>query len=56
MVGHMSSAMVRHYTHISNRAAREAVELLDKAGTPSFVGKFVGQEKKEVAIASKSLN
>jgi len=29
MVGHMSIAMVRHYTHISNNAARNAVELLD---------------------------
>src|ERR1035441_10050897 len=30
MVGHMRAAMTRHYTHISNRAAREAVELLNK--------------------------
>jgi integrase len=29
MVGHMSTAMVRYYTHISNHAARTAVELLD---------------------------
>lgn len=28
-VGHMSSRMVRHYTHVSSGAARKAVELLD---------------------------
>ncbi len=28
-VGHMSTRMVRHYTHISSGAARKAVELLD---------------------------
>jgi integrase len=43
MVGHMSSAMVRYYTHISNRAAREAVELLDDRGTGPFVGNLVGK-------------
>jgi integrase len=41
MVGHMSAAMTRHYTHISNRAAREAVELLDKPEITVFVEKFV---------------
>jgi site-specific recombinase XerD len=34
MVGHMSAHMVRYYTHISNRAARDAVELLDKQSDP----------------------
>jgi integrase len=28
-VGHMSTRMVRHYTHVSSGAARKAVELLD---------------------------
>jgi hypothetical protein len=42
MVGHMSAHMVRYYTHISNRAARDAVELLDKSSQTQFVGKFVG--------------
>jgi len=26
MVGHMGAAVTRHYTHISQNAAREAVE------------------------------
>lgn len=30
MVGHMSPAMVRYYTHISGNAARQAVEMLEK--------------------------
>ena len=29
MVGHISSRMLRHYTHISSGAARKAVEALD---------------------------
>jgi site-specific recombinase XerD len=38
MVGHMSSAMVKHYTHISTNAARAAVEMLDKIHQqPHFV-------------------
>jgi integrase len=56
MVGHMSAAMVRHYTHISNRAAREAVELLDKPETPPFVGKFVGKAESRLMVAGKLLN
>jgi integrase len=56
MVGHMSAAMVRHYTHISNRAAREAVELLDKTETAPFVGRFVGKEENQQLVVSKSLN
>jgi len=38
-VGHMSARMVRYSTHISNRAAREAVELLDKSRPNPLVGK-----------------
>jgi intergrase/recombinase len=30
MVGHISSRMLRHYTHIASGVARKAVELLDK--------------------------
>lgn len=30
MVGHMSAAVTRRYTHISNTAARRAVERLDE--------------------------
>jgi integrase len=38
MVGHMSPAMVRYYTHISGHAARQAVEMLDKTdNTTRFV-------------------
>jgi integrase len=54
MVGHMSAAMVRYYTHISNSAARKAVELLDP--TPSFVGNFVGKPKEGEESVTKSLN
>jgi integrase len=43
MVGHMFPRMVRYYTHISNRAAREAVELLDNASRGPFVGRLVGK-------------
>lgn len=45
MVGHISARMVRYYTHISNRAAREAVELLDNSNRDTFVGKLVGESK-----------
>jgi integrase len=31
MVGHMSPAMVRYYTHIGGSAARQAVEMLEKS-------------------------
>jgi integrase len=42
MVGHMSAAMTRHYTHISTNAARSAVELLEKMRPePHFVDEFV---------------
>jgi integrase len=56
MVGHMNAAMTRHYTHISNRAAREAVELLDKPETSPFVGNFVGKDETWQPAVSKSLN
>ena len=39
MVGHMSAAVTRRYTHISSQAARSAVELLDTK--PAFVDAFV---------------
>jgi len=42
MVGHMSAAVTKRYTHISSQAQRQAVELLDSANRESFVGTFVG--------------
>jgi integrase len=56
MVGHMSPRMVRYYTHISNRAAREAVELLDNASRGPFVGKLVGKTEGPEESNSKLLN
>ncbi len=56
MVGHMSPQMTKHYTHISNRAAREAVELLDKPEAAPFVGRFVGEDETRRFAVSKSLN
>jgi integrase len=53
MVGHMSARMVRHYTHISNRAAREAVELLDKSSRDAFVGKLVGKTEDAQELNAK---
>jgi len=42
MVGHMSAAVTRRYTHISNTAARRAVEVLDQ---PSTRGEIRGGEQ-----------
>jgi integrase len=56
MVGHMSARMVRYYTHISNRAAREAVELLDKSSRIQFVGKFVGNNHSVEEMSANMLN
>lgn len=56
MVGHMSALMTRHYTHISNNAAREAVELLDNPERVRFVGNFVGKLEGDRQMAPKSLN
>jgi integrase len=56
MVGHMSPAMTRHYTHISNKAAREAVELLDNPERVRFVGNLVGAPGAAAQAVSKSLN
>lgn len=44
MVGHMSARITRHYTHISNDAARRAVELLDRKSS-GFVDVFVDVAK-----------
>jgi len=46
MVGHMSAEMTRCYTQISDRAQRNAVELLDKARKPAAgaeCGEFCGE-------------
>jgi integrase len=40
MVGHVSDAITKHYTHISQNAARQAVEKLDRI-RPGFVEVFV---------------
>jgi integrase len=54
MVGHLSARMVRYYTHISNRAARAAVELLDNPA--GVVGKFVGKTEDVEESNAKLLN
>lgn len=57
MVGHMSTAMVSYYTHISNQAARKAVELLDKTPVEKpFVEVFVEESKTDQATARNLLN
>lgn len=57
MVGHMSPAMVRYYTHISGNAAREAVEMLEKIRqAPQFVDVFVDEPANASAEAVKLLN
>jgi len=57
MVGHMSPAMVRYYTHISNRAARNAVELLDRPPVEKpFVEVFVEKSKTGQETARNLLN
>jgi hypothetical protein len=57
MVGHMSPAMTRYYTHISNTAARNAVELLDRMREqPQFVDKFVGAPATSKEVGAKLLN
>ena len=43
-VGHLSSRMVRHYTHVSSGAARKAVELLD--AQPILTPRSMTQEQK----------
>jgi integrase len=53
MVGHMSAAVTRHYTHISSNAARNAVELLNR---PSFVEVFVEDSAGAEKTAHKLLN
>ena len=56
MVGHMSAAMVRYYTHISNRAAREAVELLDRKQVPVCEEFCEGGLRPSSSEAAKLLN
>ena len=53
MVGHMSAAVTRHYTHISTQAARAAVELLNK---PRFVDGFVDETGGRENMGRKRLN
>ena len=52
MVGHMSEAMTEHYTQISDRAMRDAVERLDTR-RPDHVGDFVGSQD---CVIDKSAN
>lgn len=53
MVGHMSAAITRRYTHISSQAARSAVELLD---SPKFVDGFVDGKTTKGNLGGKLLN
>lgn len=49
MVSHKSPAMTRYYTHVSNRAAREAVEPLHRQKeTSAFVGNLLGDPRVSV--------
>jgi hypothetical protein len=49
--------MVSYYTHISNQAARKAVELLDKTPVEKpFVEVFVEESKTDQATARNLLN
>jgi len=53
-VGHMSDAMARHYTHISDNVAGGAVEKLDQlSNTPRFVNVFVDVPQ-ETALRSSN--
>ncbi len=56
MVGHLSARMVRYYTHISNQAARTAVELLDNPVRSAFVVDFVGKPEIAPELNAKLLN
>ncbi len=56
MVGHMSEKMTRHYTRISSRAQRQAVELLDTQIPGPFVENFVEKQENRQPAVSKSLN
>jgi integrase len=57
MVGHLSPAMVRYYTHISGNAARQAVEMLEKTReAPRFVDVLVDESVNLNKDASKLLN
>jgi integrase len=53
MVGHISPAITRLYTHISTQAARAAVELLNQ---PAFVDRFVDENGGQKILAGKLLN
>lgn len=57
MVGHMSPAMVRYYTHISGSAARQAVEKLEGFRNPAHFGDIFGDAAKvQQQSTSKMLN
>jgi integrase len=55
MVGHMSPAITKHYTHVSSDAARRAVAMLDQK-SPQFVDVFVDTLQKTEGVGSKLLN
>jgi integrase len=57
LVGNMSAAVTRHYTHISDNVARAAVEKLDSIRqAPCFVDKFVDETSDREISDSKLLN
>jgi integrase len=55
MVGHLGEEVTRHYTHISQNAARQAVEKLDRI-RPEFVDVFVDESRDAVESKPKLLN
>ena len=48
-VGHMSEAMIQHYTHISQAAIHKAAELMEKANPELLVQLGIGREELPVA-------
>jgi integrase len=58
LVGHISPAITRHYTHISQQAARAAVEKLNNLGplVDVFVDESLNKQKSQAGTADESLS
>jgi hypothetical protein len=57
LVGHVSDAVTKHYTHISENAKRLAVEKLNTLRqVGNFVDVLVDEAPKSETVASKLLN
>jgi integrase len=54
-VGHLSARMVRHYTHISSGAARQAVELLDREPILVSERRMTGEPRAKLSLLRNSL-